>query len=207
MKLIAQGAEAEIYQDNSAIVKKRIKKDYRISEIDLPLRKFRTKREAKVIEKLNLLGIPVPKLLSLDSDNATLQIEKIEGIKLRDKLNSSNFKQLCSSLGKMIAEMHNNDIIHGDLTTSNMIYSSTSDKKSGRIYLIDFGLSFFSQKVEDKAVDIHLLRQALESKHNSIWEKAFEAFMSGYKTKSNNCSEIISRFDKVEERGRNKAKG
>ena len=74
------------------------------------------------------------------------------------------------------------------------------------IYFIDFGLSFFSNKIEDKAVDLHLLRQALESKHYKIWEKAFESVLFGYKSKAQDAKEILARFEKVEERGRNKTK-
>jgi len=202
MKLIARGAEAELYEDKDSILKKRVKKDYRIEEIDVPLRRSRTKREAKVIGKLNSIGISCPSVGMVDLENTSLSIERIKGIKLRDKLNQRNYPKLCKEVGKTIAKMHNEEIIHGDLTTSNMIFET----KSKKVFLIDFGLSFFSSKVEDKAVDIHLFRQALESKHNSFWEKGFRYFMQGYKSNSENYDEILTRFDKVENRGRNKSK-
>jgi len=203
MKLIGRGAEAEVYEDKDSVVKKRVEKDYRIKEIDAPIRRFRTKREGKVIDKLKVIGIPVPSVESVDVDKGILKIEKIKGVKLRDKLNTKNYSKLCKDMGKMIAEMHNNDVIHGDLTTSNMIF----ENKLKKIFLIDFGLSFFSSKVEDKAVDIHLFRQALESKHNQFWEKGFKVFISGYGSKSEHFKEIMGRFDQVENRGRNKGKG
>ena len=202
IKLISQGAEAKIYADNNNIIKERIKKTYRIKEIDLPLRKFRTKREAKVIEKLALLGIDVPSIRSIDKDKMILEMDLIQGKKIRDKLNSQNYTKLCTSIGKIIAKMHSNGIIHGDLTTSNMLLEAKSDK----IFLIDFGLSFFSSKIEDKAVDIHLFKRALESKHNKIWEKAFKSFLSGYKKDSDNYNDTLIRLDIVEQRGRNKKK-
>lgn len=203
MKLIGRGAEAEIYEDKGSVVKRRVEKNYRIKEIDTPIRRFRTKREGKVIDKLRAIGVSVPSVENVDVDEGVLKIEKIEGKKLRDKLNVKNYSKLCKDLGKMIAEMHNKDIIHGDLTTSNMIF----ENKSKKIFLIDFGLSFFSSKIEDKAVDIHLFRQALESKHNQFWENGFKAFISGYSSKSKCFKEIIGRFDQVENRGRNKSKG
>ncbi len=96
--------------------------------------------------------------------------------------------------------MHNKDIIHGDLTTSNMIYYNY------KVYFIDFGLSFFSEKTEDKAVDLHLLRQAIDSKHYKVYEKAFYLILKGYISKAKSSKEIIKRFEIVELRGRNKAK-
>jgi len=72
-----------------------------------------------------------------------------------------------------------------------------------KIYLIDFGLSFHSTKIEDKSVDIHLLKQALESKHYQFYEKLLENFIEGYK-KSKNSKETLKRLEKVEERGRYK---
>ncbi|MBU4493256.1 MAG: Kae1-associated serine/threonine protein kinase, partial [Nanoarchaeota archaeon] len=119
--------------------------------------------------------------------------------KLRDALNNTNCVKLCKELGKKIAILHNNNIIHGDLTTSNMILNN-------EIYFIDFGLSFFSDKTEDKAVDIHLLRQALESKHHEIFKNAFKAVLSGYKIKNPDYNIIIKRLEKVEARGRYKGK-
>ena len=198
MKQISSGAEAIIYKHNN-ILKDRIKKNYRIPEIDMPLRKSRTRREAKILEKLSSLGFPAPKLISMDDKDMKIEMEFINGKKLRDVLNEKNCTKLCTELGKKIAFLHNNNIIHGDLTTSNMIVSE-------EIYFIDFGLSFFSYKTEDKAVDLHLLRQALESKHYMLWEKAFKSAIDSYKKHVKDCAAIIKRLEIVELRGRNKTK-
>ena len=103
----------------------------------------------------------------------------------------------CKKIGEMIAKMHDNDIIHGDLTTSNMIL------KNKEIFFIDFGLSFFSKKIEDKAVDIHLLHRALESKHYKVFDKAFKQILKGYKTVKD-YDEVMERFNVVKSRGKNK---
>lgn len=198
MKKIAQGAEATIFLHGKKVVKERFKKSYRIPEIDDKLRLGRTRREAKLIEKLNLLKIPAPKLVSCDEDKIIM--EYIDGKRLRDVLEKQNYVKICKLVGEQVAVLHNNGIIHGDLTTSNMIL------RKGKIVFIDFGLSFYSEKVEDKAVDIHLLRQALESKHYKVWEKCFKAFLEGY-SKANGYKDIMERFEAVEERGRYKHKG
>ncbi len=193
MKL-SQGAEAIIYKKDN-IIKDRIKKNYRIKEKDERLRTYRTRREAKILDKLKGI-IPVPKLIKVDDKKKIIEMEEIKGSKVRDVLEMSDYEELSKEIGEKIAIMHNNNIIHGDLTTSNMI-------QSNEIYFIDFGLSFFSHKIEDKAVDLHLLKQALESKHYKIFEECFRAALEGYR-KADDYEAIMKRFEQVEKRGRYK---
>lgn len=197
MELIAQGAEAKLYKEGKVLIKERIKKSYRIKEIDGKLRKSRTNREAKILEKLTKINFPAPKLIRVE--NEKIEMDFIEGEKIRDILEKSDYLALCKEVGKKIAIMHNNGIIHGDLTTSNMILKD-------EVYFIDFGLSFFSERFEDKAVDLHLFRQAVESKHYTIWEKCFKAFIDEYKKNAKDSKEIIDRLNAVEKRGKNKDK-
>ena len=199
MRKIGDGAEAIIYLNNDVVVKNRIKKNYRLKQIDEKLRKFRTRRETKVLEKLHAIDFPIPKLILSDDKKMVIKMQFLKGKKLRDALDKKNCVKLCKELGKKTAILHNNNIIHGDLTTSNMILNK-------EIYFIDFGLSFFSDKAEDKAVDIHLLRQALESKHHEIFKKSFKAVLAGYKIKNPDYNIIIKRLEKVEARGRYKGK-
>jgi Kae1-associated kinase Bud32 len=200
MEEIGRGAEAVIYREGDSAIKERVRKSYRIPEIDEELRKFRTKREVKVIQKISELGIPTAKVLHEDSKNNKFSMEFLSGPKLRDILNKDNCKEYCSQLGWIVAHLHLNSIIHDDLTTSNMIVVS------GKIHIIDFGLSFFSERVEDKAVDIHLLRQALESKHQEIWKEAYDAFIDSYKKNYPEYPKVLERLDVVEMRGRYKQK-
>ena len=196
---IAQGAEAKIYLTGDKIVKDRFKKEYRIEEIDRSLRKSRTKREAKIFEKLEEIKFPAPKLIETDKKQKIV-MEYIKGPKVRDILEEKDYKKISEEIGKKIAILHNNDMIHGDLTTSNMIYNNKE------IYFIDFGLSSFSHKVEDKAVELHLLKQALESKHHKVWETCYEHALKAYKKECNNTKEILTRLERVEKRGRYKNK-
>ena len=199
-KLIAQGAESKLFLDKNKVIKNRFRKKYRIKEIDEKLRKFRTKREAKVLEKLQVIKFPSPKLINNDQIE-NLEIEFINGILLKDVLEKKEYTKLSKEIGEKIAILHNNDIIHGDLTTSNMILD-----KNNKIFIFDFGLSFFSRKIEDRAVDLHLLKEALESKHYKIWEKCYEAALQSYEKKAKNGKEVLQRIKVVESRGRYKGK-
>jgi len=197
-RLIAQGAEAKLFLEDGRILKERFAKTYRIPEIDDKLRGFRTRREAKVLHKLEMINFPAPKLIKSDEKEQIL-IEKIDGKLVKDILEKKKYNRLSEEIGKKVAVLHNNLIIHGDLTTSNMIYSK-------EIYFIDFGLSFFSEKAEDKAVDLHLLKEALESKHYKICEEAFKIVLEAYKKEANKSGETLKRLEAVEKRGRYRAK-
>jgi len=210
MEQIGKGAEAVIYLAEGRVLKDRISKSYRLTEIDTKLRRARTRREAKVIEKLNQIGLPGPKLLSMDDTKMQIEMSHITGPKVRDVLNT-NPAVLCNDMGKKIGLMHANGIIHADLTTSNMILNKsdeTSEKTAAQdeIYFIDFGLSFFSDKDEDKAVDLHLMDRALESKHYELYPSCWEAVLEGYKQGNPNAESVLKRLEKVEGRGRNKSK-
>jgi len=197
-KLIAQGAEAKLFLQDGKIIKNRFKKSYRIKEIDEKLRGFRTRREAKILQKLEAINFPAPRLIKND-EKENLIIERIDGKLIKDILEKSDYKKLCGEIGKKVAILHYNSIIHGDLTTSNMIL----DKQ---IYFIDFGLGFFSEKAEDKAVDLHLLKEGLESKNYRIWEGCFKCAVDAYKKEAKKSNETLKRLGVVEKRGRYRAK-
>ena len=197
--ILGRGAEAIIYLDRNKVIKKRIKKNYRLNVIDDKLRRNRTKREARLFEKA---GNNVPKILNVDEKNYEIEMEYVEGKLLRDILNNldeEKRKEIMIGVGKIIADLHSKDIIHGDLTTSNMIL------KKDEVYFIDFGLGFISKREEDKAVDLHLLKQALESTHFNIREECFNYVLEGYK-EHNEFDKVMNRFEKVEKRGRYKRK-
>jgi Kae1-associated kinase Bud32 len=122
----------------------------------------------------------------------------INGQKVRDIL-SENPVELCKENPTKKAKMHANGIIHADLTTSNMILAD-------EVNFIDFGLSFFSDKIEDKAVDLHLMDRALESKHYDMYPACWEAVLKGYSSENPEAKEVLTRLEKVQSRGRNKQK-
>ena len=196
-KIIAQGAEAILIHADNKLIKKRTKKSYRLPILDEKLRKQRTRKEAKLLEKASKL-IPVPKIIKSSDKEMEIDMEFIKGKKLSESLDKlENAKEICIQIGQNIAKLHDAGIIHGDLTTSNMILHE------GKVYFIDFGLGFESQKIEDKAVDLHLIKQALEAKHFLNFESFFKAILKGYEISKHHAA-TISRLQKVELRGRYK---
>lgn len=220
-KIIAQGAEATITLEKDIVKKNRIPKSYRFPALDEQLRKRRTKSEAKILEKLHG-KINVPKLIR--QDKFDLEIEFINGEKLAESLNSYPEKkqfEILHLLGGQVGKMHDLGIIHGDLTTSNVILMNNEkiepskhqiinqkgvirrpSNTSEALYLIDFGLSFHSERLEDKAVDLHLIKQALEAKHYQNHEKLFKEFLKKYKPKDKTL--VLKQLKEVESRGRYK---
>src|SRR3989344_1247215 len=210
-KIIQIGAEAEIslYKRKNWVFKDRNKKSYRIPELDEKIRKLRTRNEIKLLEKASKI-IFVPKPIFTDShDPFRIVLQFIDGKKLSENLEKfplNKQKEICIEIGKNIAKLHNEEIIHGDLTTSNIICDSASlHTHRPRIFFIDFGLGFISQRLEDKAVDLHLLKEALEAKHFEHWEILFQEVLKGYKI-SKHFQKTIAQLDKVERRGRYKEK-
>jgi TP53 regulating kinase-like protein len=198
-KLIAHGAEAKIIKLGNKIVKDRIKKSYRISELDNKIRKKRTKAEAKLLLKASKI-INCPKPLADPGSGRMIHMPFIDGKKLSEHLDKFPLvkqKQICKQIGENTAKLHDSDIIHGDLTTSNMIL------KNNKVHFIDFGLGFISHKLEDKAVDLHLLKQALEAKHFENWKILFKEIIKKYK-KNKDSENILKQLEKVEKRGRYK---
>ncbi|MGC9133586.1 MAG: KEOPS complex kinase/ATPase Bud32 [Nanopusillaceae archaeon] len=185
------------YEKNKIVLKYRYNKKYRNEIIDKEFRKYRTRIESKILKKLESL-INIPKLIYSDEDNGIIIMEYIEGYKLSEYLEKIDYENILYEIGKYIGTMHKNKIVHGDLTTGNIIYN-------GKIYFIDFGLSFFSTKIEDFAVDLHLFKETFESNHWKISDKfdlVLEGYKEGFKEKYN---DVFKRLKVVESRGRYKS--
>nr|MBA4404680.1 Kae1-associated kinase Bud32 [Nanoarchaeum sp.] len=201
MKILHRGAEAILYLENNILVKKRISKGYRHKFIDNTKTKYPTRKEYKLLTKASQI-INVPKVLEIDEANSIVKMEYIKGDVLKNTLDSytkSKREKIARLIGEQTAIMHDNDIIHSDLTTSNMIL------KNNKVYFIDFGLGYISKKIEDRAVDLHLLKQALESKHYKHYKELYENVLNGYK-KSKDYQKVLTQLEQVEKRGRYKRK-
>jgi Kae1-associated kinase Bud32 len=166
-KILYRGAEAEIclskYMGKTAVQKRRVKKGYRIREIDSFLIASRTKEEAKLIAESRTYGVSVPILYDVDLAQGIITMEYLAGKRVKDILNSleeTERKHICQQIGENIACLHNHDIIHGDITTSNMILLDN------RIHFIDFGLGCKNGEMEAKGVDLHVLMEAFGSTHS-----------------------------------------
>ena len=189
MTIIARGAEAILKKEGEFLIKERIRKGYRLPQLDEKLRRSRTKREIELMRIARRSGIKTPQIFS--SNENTIKMAFIDGIKVKDILDKK--PQLCKKIGISIANMHKFNIIHGDLTTSNMIF------KDDEIYFIDFSLGFQSQKIEDKAIDLYLLFEAITSSHEeNLWKLILNAYEKNYDKEK----KIIKRLLQIEKRGR-----
>jgi len=200
-EILNKGAEATIskgiFFDFPVIIKTRNEKKYRNSKIDLRLRKERSIQEARILLYLSEQDFNTPKVYDFDKSNFTLIMEFIDGKTLKHCFEDIKSEVIFKELGIQIAKLHNLNIIHGDLSTSNIII------KSNNTYLIDFGLSYFSTNIEDKATDILVLKHILQSSHPIYFEKSFNYFMSSYKKYASD--NIINRMSIIENRVRYKS--
>jgi TP53 regulating kinase-like protein len=179
MKLIKKGAEGDIFltlwNKKKAILKARKKKDYRNASLDQRIRKQRTIRECEIISEVKSFGICTPLIYNMDAKNCTILMQHIVGT-LVNELSESKLIKSCIEIGKIVGIMHKNGIMHGDLTTSNFILSKE------KIFVIDFGLANKTNKPEDHAVDLRLLKEILNSAHAKIMNKSWLNFLKGYKS-------------------------
>lgn len=198
MNQLAHGAEAVLLTDGEQVIKERLSKGYRITELDTSLRRYRTRREAKILNKLAEVNFPSPRCREMSDQKMTIAMDFINGQQLKDVLHQQP-ERFAEEIGKNIAQLHQLDIVHGDLTTSNMIVNEN-------VFFIDFGLSSFSSKVEDKAVDLYLLDRALATTHRELHLKVFEQILRAYQQDYPDAAAVLERLEKVRSRGRNKKK-
>lgn len=202
-KIIYQGAEAKIciskYMGFVVVKKRRLKKGYRIKQIDENLISTRTKEEAKLMIEARAAGVSVPIIYDVDLQNGVITMEYLKGKRIKDILNNLDEKErarICKKIGESIARFHNNDIIHGDITTSNMII--LDDK----IHFFDFGLGEINSELEAKGVDLHVLMEAIESTH-SKYSNCFSYVLEGYKKElKQDANQVIKKIQDIVKRGR-----
>ena len=205
LRLIAKGAEADLWFDpdwngRRVVIKRRVEKRYRHPEIDRELRRLRTLREAEIIHRAKKAGVPTPIIYQVDPEEATMVMEYIEGRRLRDvvdELSPEERLRIFRLAGRQAGRLHRAGIIHGDLTTSNMVLTPS------RLVFIDFGLAELSTEEEKRGVDLHLMRRMLQSTHFKYAEELLEAFLEGYREEMGAEAEgVFRRMDEIARRGR-----
>ena len=173
-------------------------KEYRIRELDERLRSERTRAEAKIMSEARRLGIPTP--IVYDVRPFALVMELIDGRPLKDVITPA----LSEAVGVLVGRLHRGGLIHGDLTTSNMIVKGDERSPPLAIYLIDFGLSFWEETLEARGVDVHVYYQTLISSHEDH-EALMAAFAEGYRRSFPEAAEdVLRRVREIEYRGRYK---
>ncbi|KAJ1816453.1 serine/threonine-protein kinase bud32 [Coemansia sp. RSA 2599] len=203
--LLRQGAEARVYKTEisgkQVVAKQRFSKTYRHPDLDRKLTRGRMNQEARSLKRCLENGIRVPQVVRVDKEAATLYIEYIEGQTLKEWIFGSEDevkeKQFMREVGGILYRMHANNIIHGDLTTSNILVDT-----EGRLVLIDFGLSQISPMAEDKAVDLYVLERAFISTHPNS-ELLFGSVLEAYESEDPAAaSAVLKRLEDVRQRGR-----
>ena len=201
MKLMKKGAEADIYQlmwqNSKAILKIRKPKNYRNSILDSKICKQRTIKESQMLSQVKSFGIPTPLVYFVNLENNSIIMQEIHGKPVHD-LSESKIIELSKQIGKLVGMLHQNGVMHGDLTTSNFILFQNT------VYVIDFGLSQNTIKSEDHAVDLRLIKEILNSAHAKIMQLAWKNFLLGYKSIVGSASftKITKLVLDIESRGR-----
>ncbi|XP_065014875.1 uncharacterized protein LOC135642555 isoform X2 [Musa acuminata AAA Group] len=206
--LVKQGAEARVFESNfvgrRSIIKERFSKKYRHPLLDSKLTLKRL-NEARCMTKARRLGVPTPALYGVDPLLHTLTFEYVDGLSVKEILldfgsngvNEERLDDIATQIGNAVGKLHDGGLIHGDLTTSNMIIK----RDNNRLVLIDFGLSFTSTLPEDKAVDLYVLERALLSMHSSCGN-VMDKILSAYRKSSKQWSSTMNKLAQVRQRGR-----
>jgi len=204
--LIKKGAEANVLLEEQhkrkVILKKRLSKRYRIPELDREIQAYRTRHEPQIMHGAKEAGVPTPVIFMVDIAEATIMMEFVEGKQVKQVLNDLPLEEttsLCRHIGRLIGQLHGSGIVHGDLTTSNMILTP-----QGKVVFIDFGLSEQTNELEARGVDLHLMKRALNSTHHKCADECFKAVMEGYEQTvgKNAAEEVLGRIAEIEKRGR-----
>jgi N6-L-threonylcarbamoyladenine synthase/protein kinase Bud32 len=196
------GAEAEIkyskFFGRKAVKKIRIEKDYRDKNLDLELRKERLKKEVRLLIEAKKVGLNTPTVYDIDYEDMSIVMEYVPGPTLReifDDLSATEKEQVCNQMGKDIAILHNNEIVHGDLTTSNIIYSNK------KLYFIDFSMGDKNAELENFGVDLHLLKESFLSAHYKYYNY-FDKIIENYLNHCKNSDKILDKLEEIEKRRR-----
>lgn len=177
-----RGAEADLFVTQTdqwkTVVKRRLKKRYRNNTLDDQIRKERTLSEVNVLREAKVAGVKVPSVLGIEPESNAFSMTYIDGTLARECLDAMSMEeanQLFKKLGMMVGSLHAAGIVHGDLTTSNVIITS-----SGEPFLVDFGMSKRSLEPEDRGVDIHLLQRSIAASHIKDTGPLIAALSKGY---------------------------
>jgi TP53 regulating kinase-like protein len=214
-------------------LKYRPSKSWRHPTLDLRLTKHRILSEARVLVKCRREGVPVPAVYALDESRGWLMMEWIEGEVVRVRINTflgarkkrgdddvgkeeeevqriegeERLVELMQRIGTAVGRMHGIGIVHGDLTTSNLMLKSSEGGEGslvGEVILIDFGLASQSVADEDRAVDLYVLERAFGSTHPRA-ERLFDEVLKAYGESFKGAKIVLKRLEDVRMRGRKRS--
>ncbi len=180
------GAEARISIDD-VVIKERIPKKYRHVLLDERLRRERNRLEIRILKRLYSQGVNVPKVLEEREYGFVMEYIKGETFYKIEDYNDKIIKKFA----KEVAKMHNLDIVHGDLTLRNVVLSE------GNVYLIDFGLSDYSKRYEDKSMDLYVLEET-----SKIKDFPLDLFLEFYFSYVRDGDKIEKQLERIRRRRR-----
>ena len=183
-KLFQRGAEADLYLSTlgpwDVVIKKRVRKRYRNPRLDERIRRERTAREATTLHEAKKAGVRTPNVLEVDLEKCCITMTRLLGPLARDSLDNVDPRsgsKVFRELGRQIGLLHVNGLVHGDLTTSNVVIS-----EGDLPFILDFGMSSRSMEAEDRGVDLHLLKRSIATSHTVDPDRYMRSFSRGYKT-------------------------
>jgi N6-L-threonylcarbamoyladenine synthase/protein kinase Bud32 len=193
-EMLDNGAEAVVYleeghEGKKVLVKERVPKAYRHPQIDEVIRKERNRTEARLMSEARRSGVSTP--IIYDVEDFKLKMQYIEGVPIKYLINP----EISENVGELVGKLHSSGIVHGDLTTSNILLAGE------RLYLLDFGLAYFDKGLEARGVDVHVLFQTFESTH-STHETLIEAFKKGYQSTFIDSADVLKRVEEIKKRAR-----
>lgn len=202
---IARGAEAVLerteHLGRKVLAKRRVAKAYRHATLDASMRDARTRDEANLLFAARQAGVPVPLVYDADRRAAAILLEPVAGPTLRDRLavdDEGSAAARLRELGRLLRRLHDAGLVHGDPTTSNVLVPDVRDP--ARLVLIDFGLGAFTPDAEERAVDLHLVEEALEAT-DARAAALFAALLAGYGS-GPSAAAALRRLEALRERGR-----
>jgi len=207
VRLIYKGAEADVFEGNwcgaPAVYKVRKPLAYRLRQLDVSIRVQRTVREAQMIHESKAAGVRSPSLYYVSPQEGLLVMEYLEGRRLKAVLEAATSWEevdgLAVSLGVSVARLHSAGIMHGDLTTSNVIVDGEN-----KLGLIDFGLAVHSRRLEDHAVDLRLIKETVTGAHNPLSKRFMQSLLKGYSSVmgKDKAEAAARKLHEIERRGR-----
>ncbi len=193
-EMLDNGAEAVVYLEDGpegkkVLIKERIPKAYRHKEIDERIRTERNRTEARLMSEARRNGVSTP--IIYDVEDFKLKMQYIDGVPIKYLITP----EISEKVGELVGKLHSAGIVHGDLTTSNLLLAGE------RLYLLDFGLAYFDEGLEARGVDIHVLFQTFESTHRDH-QVLIEAFKKGYQSTFINSEDVLKRVEEIKKRAR-----
>lgn len=200
--ILARGAEAEIrrteFLGRPAVEKARLPKAYRLPALDDELRRSRIRMEARLMAEARAAGVAVPVIYDIDLVDNRIVMEFLDGPTVKAVLDAGGPEAHAAAkeIGRIAGRLHRAGIVHGDLTTSNMVL------RDGRIVMIDFSLGGKDDGTEARGVDLHLLKEALTSAHKNAVAYYRDA-LAGYRESfGRGAEDVIRKVKEIEGRGR-----